>query len=252
MTEQIVPTSPRRDIDADVAALWEVLEAGGTVLAQGTGGYTIAGGGKEGAIRINAAKGRPSYKRLGLMLTDVGQSQIQIFTPEKRDIIDCVTQDYNLPLGMIARYNADHPLMKQLDDEMLRLCTANGTISATLNMGGFFLHAINTRPVEDMIPVFASSANRSGTGVKYRVEDIEPEVVAACDLVIDYGPAKFPSKIASTQINFETMELVRWGICAESIAWVLKRHYGIDLPPDPGREVSPNGHVNEFALMDAE
>ena len=252
MTDQQVATGKRRDIDADIAAMWEVLEGGGVVLCQGNLGYTIAGGGKEGAIRINAAKGRPSYKRLGLMLTDVGQSQIQIFERKKREMIDCVTQDYNLPLGMIARYNADHPLMKQLDEEMLRLCTANGTISATLNMGGWFLNAINTRSVEDMIPVFASSANRSGNGVKARVEDVEPEVVAACDLVLDYGPAKFPSTIASTQINFETMELIRWGVCADSIAWVLKRHYGIDLPADPGRDVSPNGHVNEFALMDAE
>jgi len=252
MTDLEASKSKRRDIAADTAAMWEVLEAGGTVLAQGTGGYTIAGGGKEGAIRINAAKGRPSYKRLGLMLTDQGQRQVQIFSPEKRDIVECITQDYNLPLGMIARYDADHRLIKQLDDEMLRLCTANGTISATLNMGGFFLYAINTRSVEDMIPVFASSANRSGNGVKYRVEDIEPEVVAACDLVLDYGPAKFPSTIASTQINFETMELVRWGICAEAIAWVLKRHYGIEIPADPGREVAPNGHVNEFALVDAE
>jgi len=252
MTDPQDSTSHRRDVEGDVAAMWEVLAGGGVVVCQGNLGYTIAGGGKEGAIRINEAKGRPSYKRLGLMLSDQGQKQIQIFDDRGWDIINCVTKDYDLPLGMIARYNADHPLMKQLDDEMLRLCTANGTISATLNMGGWFLKAINSRPVEELFPIFASSANRSGNGVKGRIEDIEPEVLAAADLILDYGPAKFPSRVASTQINFETMQLVRWGVCADGIAWVLKRHFGIDLPPDPGREVSPNGHVNEFALMDAE
>jgi tRNA A37 threonylcarbamoyladenosine synthetase subunit TsaC/SUA5/YrdC len=242
----------RRDVAADVQAMWDVLAGGGVVICPGSVGYTMAASSKEAVARMNAAKGRGAHKRLGLMMGDKGERQVHELDASKREIIDCVTKDYDLPLVVIAKYRPDHRLIRQLDDDILKLCTANGTVSAGVNMGGWFLNAINQLEVEDLRPILASSANRSGRGVKASVDEIEPEVVAAADLVIDYGPVRHHSSVASTQINFETMELVRWGVCFDSIAWVLHRHFGIELPPDPGRDVAPGGHVNEFALADAE
>jgi hypothetical protein len=218
------------------------------------GGYTIAAPGTvEGGNRLNQAKGRPAHKRLGLMMGNRGEREVHILDESKREMINCLTVDYNLPIHVIARFHADHPLIAQLSPEALKLCTASGTITSAVNMGGFFLNAVNERAdAGTLFPVFASSCNRSGTAPKYRIEDIEPEVIAATDLVIDYGPQWGHNRTTSTQINFETMQLVRWGRAFESIAWVLKNHYGIELPPDPGREAAPGGHVNEFALVDAE
>lgn len=54
---------------------------------------------------------------------------------------------------------------------------------------------------------------------------------------------------SSTQINFETMEVARIGTCYELISGVLKRHFGWELPADPGREINPSGHLQEFALV---
>jgi tRNA A37 threonylcarbamoyladenosine synthetase subunit TsaC/SUA5/YrdC len=254
MTEVLGPTTGRRDTAGAVRAMWDVLAGGGVVICPAQGGYTIAAPGtKEGGALINGAKGRPAHKRLGLMMGERLEREIHILDESKREIADCLTKDYNLPIHVIARFRADHPFIAQLDSETLKLCTANGTITSAVNMGGFFLDAINKRGDEGtLFPVFASSCNRSGTAPKYRVDDIEPEVIAAADLVIDYGPQDGYSRTTSTQINFETMELVRWGRAFDSIAWVLKHHYGIELPPDPGRDVAPGGHVNEFALVDAE
>ena len=246
------PTTSRRDVAADAQEMWDVLADGGIVICPGSVGYAMAASSTEAAERMNRAKGRGAHKRLGLMMGDRGERQVHHLDPSKRKIIDCATQDYNLPLVVIARYRTDHPLIQQLDEDLLKLCTANGTVSAGVNMGGWFLNAINQRDPETLPPILASSANRSGCGVKASVEEIEPEVLAAADLIIDYGPVRHYSEVASTQINFETMELVRWGVCFDSIAWVLRRHFGIELPPDPGREVSPGGHVNEFALIDVE
>jgi hypothetical protein len=55
---------------------------------------------------------------------------------------------------------------------------------------------------------------------------------------------------AGTLINWDTMEVVRFGACHELIAGVCLRHFSWDLPPDPGRAANPSGHVDEFALRD--
>lgn len=103
---------------------------------------------------------------------------------------------------------------------------------------------------EHLHPVFGTSANLTGTGVKNRVEDIQPEILAAADLVLDYGPTRLEISVGGTQFDFRTMELVRWGALFDSIAHVLKRHFDLDLPPGPGRTAGPHGHVNEFVLAD--
>jgi tRNA A37 threonylcarbamoyladenosine synthetase subunit TsaC/SUA5/YrdC len=244
----------RRDVAADVEAMWDVLAGGGIVICPAAGGYTIAAPGTaEGGARLNEAKGRPAHKRLGLMMGERGEREMHLLDDSKREMIDCITKDYNLPIHVIAKFRVDHPLIRQLDADALKLCTANGTITSAVNTGGFFLDAVNARAeAGTLFPVFASSCNRSGLFPKDRVEAIEPEVLAAADLVIDYGPQDGYNQTTSTQFNFETMELVRWGRAFESIAWVMKRHFGIELPPDPGRDIAPGGHVNEFALVNAE
>ncbi|MEW1863285.1 hypothetical protein AB0399_23460 [Streptomyces sp. NPDC088194] len=103
---------------------------------------------------------------------------------------------------------------------------------------------------EHLHPVFGTSANLTGTGVKHRVEEIQPEILAAADLVLDYGPTRSEISVGGSQFDFRTMELVRRGALFDSIAHVPKRHFDPDLPPDPGRTARPHGHVNEFALAD--
>ena len=45
------------------------------------------------------------------------------------------------------------------------------------------------------------------------------------------------------------MEVLRFGACYELIADILKRHFDWELPPDPGRDANPSGHLQEFALV---
>ena len=46
-------------------------------------------------------------------------------------------------------------------------------------------------------------------------------------------------------IDFTTMEVVRIGSCYELIQDVLRRHFKVELPPDPGLDALPSGHVRE-------
>jgi tRNA A37 threonylcarbamoyladenosine synthetase subunit TsaC/SUA5/YrdC len=91
--------------------------------------------------------------------------------------------------------------------------------------------------LERLTPVLGSSANRSETGSKFRVEDIDTEVLSAADLVVDYGLCRYHNPIgtSSTIIDLETFEVLRWGVCFDQISDILQRWFRIDLPPGPYR-----------------
>ena len=78
--------------------------------------------------------------------------------------------------------------------------------------------------------VVGSSANLSLQGTKFRATDIEPEVLDAADLVIDYGLMRWANYgKSSTMINVHDFTVVRHGSCFDLISDVLQRHYDLTL-----------------------
>ena len=102
-----------------------------------------------------------------------------------------------------------------------------------MNAGPF--HAeISRLSLERGHPLFGSSANRSLSGTKFQVEDIEPELRDIADIIIDHGLRTFHLyKASSTLLDIETMTVVRYGACFELIADIVRRHFQIELPPPP-------------------
>jgi hypothetical protein len=151
-----------------------------------------------------------------------------------REIVDAITRDYDLPLGLIAPCDIEHPLLQALDPDIFTRSTRDNTLLMLLNAGPF--HRELTRlSMERKTLLFGSSSNLSLHGTKFRVEDIEPEIMAIADVVIDYGLMKYHLwQASSTLLNCETLEVVRFGSCYDSIADILKRHFRVDLPTRPG------------------
>jgi tRNA A37 threonylcarbamoyladenosine synthetase subunit TsaC/SUA5/YrdC len=108
-----------------------------------------------------------------------------------------------------------------------------------LNAGPFH-REITRLSREESVLLFGSSANLSLHGTKFRVEDIEPEIKAIADIVIDYGLVKYhPWGASSTLLDCETCEVIRFGSCYENIADILLRRFGVRLPDPPRREPEP-------------
>jgi tRNA A37 threonylcarbamoyladenosine synthetase subunit TsaC/SUA5/YrdC len=125
--------------------------------------------------------------------------------------------------------------MKQLTPFLTGLATKDDTVNFLLNAGPLRDH-IAELSIEHSFPLIASSANVSQRGTKYRADDIEPEIRAAADVIIDYGPSTYMENglkgdfnFSSTQIDFRTMRLVRKGICFDPICAVLENEFGITL-----------------------
>ena len=223
----------RPDIAGDARRAFDVIRDGGIGILPMDVGYSIIGGGAAALQRIFAAKRRAPAKLNAMVADNAIHRDIHIVDRRGAEIVACITEDYDLPLGAIAPARMDHPLLAALPGEAIAASQKDGTVVMLLNAGPFH-REICRLSREEGHPLFGSSANLSLAGTKFRVEDIEPEIVAIADIVIDHGLRKYhPYRASSTLLNAMTLEVVRFGSCYELIADILRRHFGIELPPAP-------------------
>jgi tRNA A37 threonylcarbamoyladenosine synthetase subunit TsaC/SUA5/YrdC len=222
-----------RNVEADARRAFGVLQGGGIAILPMDVGYSLIGGSGPALRRIFDTKRRTASKLNAMVANDEIARSVYRLSARGRDVIECITQEYDLPLGAVAPCHMDHPMLAALDAETLAGSTKEGTLVMLLNAGAF--HAAITRlSWEHRFPMFGSSANLSMSGTKFRGVDIEPEIRAIADLVIDYGLMKYhPWRQSSTLLDIETFEVVRFGSCYENIADIVQRHFGVTLPPKP-------------------
>lgn len=220
-------------IEADARRAFDALKAGGIAILPNDVGYSLIGGSTAALKRIFETKGRAPTKLNAMLGNDALHREVHVLDARQRAIVEAITIDHDLPLGLIAPARADHPLLRRLDREAWEASSRGGTVCMLLNAGPFH-EAICRLSLAEGHPLFGSSANRTMTGTKFRVEDIEPEIKAIADVVIDYGLRKYHLyKASSTLIDITTMKVVRYGSCFELIADVLQRNFAITLPPKP-------------------
>lgn len=238
------------DIKADAQRVFDIIKDGGIAIVPNDTGYALCSTTTAPLRRIFDAKGRGDHKR-NAMAADL-QTQRTMLKLDKRGqaMVDTLILDHDLPLGVIGPVNMGHPQFRKLDEELRRASSAAGTVALLLNAGTFH-NELTRLSREAEIPLLGSSANFSGTGTRFRVEDIPQELRAMADITIDHGLRRAHIyKRAGTIINFNTMQVIRIGAYYEMISEVLKRWFDVVLPPDPGLDALPSGHINEFVLKD--
>ena len=223
----------RPDFAGDARRAFDVIGAGGVGILPMDVGYTALGGCAEALKRIFEAKRRAPSKLNAMVADREIHRDIHIVDERGAGIVACITEDYELPLGAIAPARMDHPMLAKLSGAAIEASQKDGTIVMLLNAGPFHRELCRLSR-EEGHPLFGSSANLSLAGTKFRIEDIEPEIMDIADIVIDHGLRKYhPYKASSTLLNVMTLEVVRFGSCYELIVDVLERHFGIELPPNP-------------------
>ena len=158
---------------------------------------------------------------------------LHVLDDDRRAVVSAIIEDANLPMGTVAPGRLDHPALAALERDVLDQTTDEGTIAMLLNAGPL-LDTLARIAFADNRLVIGSSANISLRGVKFRAGDIEPEIRAAADIVIDYGLARWNRYArSSTMIDVGRMRVVRYGSCFDLIDDLLRRRFDISLPPDP-------------------
>lgn len=223
----------RRDIAADARDAFAVLRDGGIAILPMDVGYSLIGGSEAALRTIFDTKQRAASKLNAMLGDDAIHQEVHVLDQRGRDIVQAITVDADLPLGVIAPCRLEHPLLVAMTPDALAGSTREGTVAMLMNAGPFHAEICRLSRAAGH-PLFGSSANRSLSGTKFRVEDIEPEIAGIADTVVDYGLRKYHLyKASSTLLDVETCEVVRYGSCFELIADVLKRQFAIELPPPP-------------------
>lgn len=221
------------DIEGDASRAFDALAAGGIAVVPNDIGYSVLGGSAASLRRIFQTKGRQASKRNALVANAAWQGDLHVCSTRGREIVEAITVDYDLPLGCIAPFRAGHPAILACEPGMIEDSSQGGTIAMLLNAGRFHA-ALTARSYAAGKLLFGSSANLTLTGTKFCVEDIPAEIMAIADVVVDHGLQRFhPYAASSTLLDVETLTVVRHGSCFADIAYVMRRHFGIELPLKP-------------------
>jgi len=214
--------------------VYEVLTDGGIAIIPTDVGYVILGVTSEAIWKIFRAKRRKPEKLNAMCGCREMHLAIHELPEARRAVVRAITEDYGLPLGTVAPARLDHPTLARLDPDVLDQTTDQGTVALLLNAGPM-LDTLARIGFADGRLIIGSSANVSLQGVKFRVEDIEPDIIAAADIVIDYGLMRWNRyRKSSTMIDVGEMRVVRHGSCFDLIDDLLRRHFDIALPAEGG------------------
>ncbi|KAJ6191502.1 hypothetical protein N7519_001523 [Penicillium mononematosum] len=218
----------------DARAVFEILKRGGIAILPMNVGYGITAIDPDALDRIFLTKQRQPHKRHAMVGSYFLHRDIHILPPKEAGMVKLLTVDLDFPLGIVAPYRPDHPIIQKLRRRILAQSVVEDTLAMLVN-GGALLEELSRLAALEQLPLMGSSANITGKGAKTVVEDIEPEILEVADIVIDYGRQKFHHpRVSSTMIDFRTIKVVRYGACYDVVQDALRRFYGIELPDDPG------------------
>jgi len=217
-------------IAADAQRVFDVVREGGVALIHLDVAYAMVARTPEAVRRVYAAKGRNFAKPMGLVGGWPAHEALHRLDAAKRAMINAITVEYDWPLSVVAPYRADHPYLAGLDPFVLQQSTTAGTLNLLLNAG-----ALRTCLAQlcwtQAVAMVGTSANRSLTGSRFSVSHLDASIVEACDLVINYGAARYENAEgrSSTIIDFGNMRLLRLGVCGDAILELLRAQFGVTL-----------------------
>ena len=157
-----------------------------------------------------------------------------------REVVRTVINEHDLPISIVAPYDAGHPVVRSMAEFVLENASLAGTVDLLMNAGA--LHDAVARGARKRgMAVVGSSANQSLTGSKFRLDHIEDRVRAAADLRIDYGLCTYRNDqgLGSTIVDLVSFETIRKGCVYDEICTILMDRFGIDLRAIGMAEVRP-------------
>lgn len=196
--------------------LYRVLRDGGTALVPTTAGYGLVAIHPEAVDRIFALKGRPAEKPC------VAVVDAAIFADLVEPVPDAVRAWIDevaawSPLAVVAPMSGRSRVLAAADPRVLARCTSGRTIAA-YHCAGPFITAAAALAFADGLLIVGSSANASGTGNRYTVDEVPEHIRAGVDAVVDHGPLPpHERRLAATIVQLPEGRFLRQGLHYERI-----------------------------------
>lgn len=221
------------DLEAEAHEVLDVLAKGGIAIIPLNVAYGIVGQTEAAIRKIFEIKKRSYEKPSGMFGGAAASADVHILSEQGQQIREALVNEANLPFSIVAEYRKDSPLIATVDPFVLETSTKGDTMDMLLNAGPFhnvmasISHARKT-------PVFGSSANQSLSGSKYQVDEIEPGVLSAVDIVIDHGRCRDANDegFSSTIIDFRDFSVVRVGCRFDELSGFIAKRFDVILKTD--------------------
>lgn len=228
---------PHLDVQRDDARrAFRVMTSGGVAVLPLNVSYAIFAHSASGVERIYRLKKRPQTKPNGVIGNWDIFCEVMQTSQRDQDLVRCITIDHDLPLSVIAPFDAGHDWLRTVEYGALRRSTKGNTMDLLMNAGALH-NELARMSLESACPLMGSSANLSLTGSKFRLEDVQDSLKEGCDLVLGYGTSRYANvhDIGSTIIELPGWRVLRWGGCFEAQAALVKKYFGVELPPRPSQ-----------------
>jgi tRNA A37 threonylcarbamoyladenosine synthetase subunit TsaC/SUA5/YrdC len=217
------------DVRAEAEAVLRSLRKGGVAIIPLNVAYGIVGHTESAIRRIFRVKERSFDKPSGCFGNLELSSDLHVLDARGEEIRRALIEEADLPFSIVAPFRRDHPFLAGVDPFVIETSSKDdGTMDMLMNAGPLH-NALADLSRAERVPVFGSSANKSLTGSKFTVGDIEAELRAAADFIIDHGPCRDRNAdgLSSTIFDFRDFSVVRRGCRFDELAAFLKARFGI-------------------------
>ncbi|KAM4055765.1 telomere recombination domain-containing protein [Hirsutella rhossiliensis] len=220
MAPRIIPeTGNVPHVCHDAQQAYQTLKSGGVIIAPTDVGYALMASTQAGIQRVFAAKGRRQDHNIGIIGTYQQHREIHLLPESKFELTRVLTEDMGMIIGIIAKFDSEnlHPRLAALDKLTLCQVTKRDTISIAVPEGPFLRELGRLCDIDPLgMLIFGTSANLTGQGQRFRVEEVEPSVLASVDLVVDYGLQKWHMYgRGGVLFDAENMQVLRMGAGCE-------------------------------------
>ncbi|KFX95469.1 hypothetical protein V490_03849 [Pseudogymnoascus sp. VKM F-3557] len=221
------------NVQADASRIFQVLQSGGVVIVPTEVGYGFMATSTEAVERAFAAKQRRPGHAQGLYGSHELHRELHILDEQRFEMTRVLVEELDMSLMAVAPCDNNHRLLRALSPQTLSRVTKDGTVAMFISSSSLLKEVCRLNSASGQLMV-GSSANLSGGGQKFRVEDIEDEVKEAADLIVDYGLQRYHVYgRASLIMDFGAMKVLRMGSCYELFRERMLKFWGVDLPEDP-------------------
>src|SRR6478752_6148204 len=151
----------RPDIRSDARRVENAIRGGGVAIVQGDVGYGMLAATPDGARRTVSMKHRAAHKRHGMIGNAEFRRDAMTLDERQHDMVDAITVDFDLPLGVIGPVRKDHPIIAGIEPDTLRTSMVGDTM-AMLHNNGALASELARLSLESNTACRGSSANISG------------------------------------------------------------------------------------------
>lgn len=217
------------DLRAEAEAILHCLRQGGVAIIPLNVAYGIVGHTESAIRRIFEVKERSFEKPSGCFGNLELSRDLHVLDARGEDVRRALIEEADLPFSIVAPFRRDHPFLAALDPFVIETSSKDdGTMDMLMNAGPLHDALVDLSRAEG-VPVFGSSANKSLTGSKFTLQDVEPELRAAADIMIDHGPCRDRNAegVSSTIFDFRDFSVIRRGCRFDELTAFLGTRFGI-------------------------